>query len=104
MKDSTSAARATSRVSCESEGASFSVSIKMRQLAEEHKALVNFFARQCLQPFRAKPLHGKRPHHAAIEHRSLERARSDFFLRRQIAEESAGKRIAGPGRIDDFAE
>jgi hypothetical protein len=50
----------------------------------------------------AKALHGKRAHHAAVEHGASVGGGREFGLRSQIAEEAAGKAVARAGGVDDF--
>src|ERR1700744_919538 len=104
IKDGSSATQAASHVSCRNESRSCSRSVKMRQLAKERKALLDFFACQLLQPLGAKALDSKRTHHAAAKHRAFERCRSHFFLRGKISKETAGKRITSSRRIHNFAQ
>src|SRR6202012_4097791 len=104
IKDGSSATQAASHVSCRNESRSCSRSVKMRQLAKERKALLDFFACQLLQPLGAKALDSERAHHAAIKHRAFERSRSHFFLRCKISKEPAGKQIASSRWVHDFAK
>src|SRR5712671_38900 len=76
----------------------------MRQLAEDLKTRVNLVAGQRLQPLRAKALHGKRSHHATIKQRPLQHFAVQFLLRREVAHESARKRITGSRWIFDFLD
>src|ERR1700722_413158 len=75
---------------------------EMREFTKDAEALVDFFPRQRLQALGAEAFDGKRSHHAAVEKSALERLAGQFFLRREIAHEPAGKRVSRPGWIFHF--
>src|SRR5580658_8819303 len=68
-----------------------SVSIKMRELAEDREPLLDLFAGEMLQALGAEALHGEGAHHAAVEHGSLEDLRRQFGLRGNVAKEASGE-------------
>jgi len=82
-------------------------SVKVGQLAEEHKAVVDLLAGELLQPLGAKTLAGERAHHTAVEHGAAEGGRSEFACRggrSQVAEEAAGKAVARAGGVHHFLQ
>src|ERR1019366_10492106 len=78
--------------------------VQMRQLAEDLKPLIDLFARERLQPFRAKALHRERAHHAAVEHGVFQYAAADLALRGDVAHEAPGKAVASACGIAHLVE
>src|ERR1035437_240751 len=76
----------------------------MRQLAKYLKPQVDLFARERLQTFRAKLLHRKGTHDAAIEHGLFQHPAAYLALRGDVAHEAAGKAIPSAGRIADLVQ
>src|SRR6185312_4796712 len=77
-------------------------SFQVRQLAEDLKAGVNFFAGEQLQTLGAEALHRKRSHHAAVEQSTLQSFAGQLSLRGEVSHEAAGKGISGAGGIFDL--
>src|ERR1700745_2712822 len=78
--------------------------LKVRDLPEKVKALVNLLLRPFFQTLRSEAFHCKRTHHAAIKHSRTKHRRRQFRLRSNIAIETSGERIARPRRIDSFGQ
>ncbi len=79
-------------------------SVKVRDLAEDIEARVDFGARELLQALRAEALAGIGAHDAAVKHGVAPGGGRELGLRGQIAEEASGKAVARAGGIDDFFE
>ena len=79
-------------------------SVKVRELAEDVEARIDFGARELLQALRAEALAGKGAHDAAVEHGVAPGGGRELGLRGEIAEEAAGKAVARAGGIDDLLE
>src|ERR1035438_4655296 len=77
-------------------------SVKVRQLTEENEAVVDFLARQGLQPLCAEAFDCEGTHHAAVKHGSAKGGRVELGLGRQVAEEAAGKAVARASWIDNL--
>src|SRR6266403_5180072 len=76
--------------------------LQVRQFAEQLKARFNFPATEILQPLGPETFHGKRSHHAAVKQGALEHLAINLSLGRDVSHASAGKRIAGSGRVFYF--
>src|SRR5258708_40140240 len=77
-------------------------SVKVGQLTEERKAVIDFLARELLQAFCAEALDCKGTHDAAVEHGVAVGGWSELGLGSEIAEEAAGKAVARAGGVHNF--
>src|SRR5208283_3117451 len=79
-------------------------SVKVRDLAKNVEARIDFRACKLLQALGAETLAGIRAHHAAVKHGVPPGGRRECFLGSKITEESAGKTVARAGGVDDLFE
>jgi hypothetical protein len=79
-------------------------SVKVRQLAKDIEARIDFSARDLLQTLGAEALAGVGAHDAAVKHSMAPGGWRLLRLRSEITEEASGKAVARAGWVNDLFE
>src|SRR5579875_694111 len=76
--------------------------VRVGQLDECAIARVDLLPAQIGQAIERETFNHERSHYTAIDHRRAQHRLGDLAVPRDVAHETAGTGVAGPGRIDHF--